>query len=117
MPEGTPLMTLPILSSDLGHLTADELSAWQGIGKAQLYAVYRTGPYTYADEYFPAGEYAAAFLPAGSDFAFILQVTKDGIVRIDYCGIHFDICQGLTIDEIFHEHPWSFLLGPLPIPE
>jgi hypothetical protein len=113
--EGTPVQTLPMLSSDLGHLRTDEIRAWQGIGEAQLYAVYRTGPYTYADEFFPSGEYAVAFIPEGSDFAFILQVTRDGIVRIDYCGVQLDICQGSTMEEIYQEHGSAFILGPLPV--
>lgn len=113
--EGTLIQTLPMLSSDLGHLTMSEINAWQGIREAQLYAVYRTGPYTYSDEFFPSGEYAVALVPEGSDFAFILQVTQEGIVRIDYCGMHLDICQGSTIDEIYQEHKSAFILGPLPI--
>jgi hypothetical protein len=60
--EGTPVQTWPMLSSDLGHLRTNEIRAWQGIGEAQLYAVYRTGPYTYADEFFSSGEYAVAFI-------------------------------------------------------
>jgi len=115
--DGTLVQTLPMLSSDLGHLTIDEINSWQGIGEAQLYAVYRTGSYTYSDEFFPAGEFAVAFLPDGSAFVFILQVTRDGIVRIDYCGVHVDICPGSTIEEILRDHESAFILGPLPIIE
>ncbi len=113
--DGTLVQTLPMLSADLGHLRVNEINSWQGIGKAQLYAVYRTGSYTYSDEFFPAGEYAVAFLPEGSAFVFILQVTQDGIVRIDYCGVHHDICAGSTIEEIYQEHESVFILGPFPI--
>jgi len=112
--DGTLVQTLPMLSSDLGHLRITEINSWQGVGKAQLYAVYRTGTYTYSDEFFPAGEFAVAFIPNDSAFAFILQVTRDGIVRVDYCGVHFDICPGATIDKIFQEHESEFLLGPFP---
>jgi hypothetical protein len=112
--EGTPVETLPMLSSDLGHLTVDEIISWQGMDAVQLYAVYRTGPYTYRDEYFPAGEYAVAFVPYEREFAFILQVTEDGIVRIDYCGVQLDICQGSTIEEIMRENESAFVVGPLP---
>ena len=112
--DGTLVQTLPMLSSDLGHLRITEINSWQGVGKAQLYAVYRTGTYTYSDEFFPAGEFAVAFIPNDSAFAFILQVTRDGIVRVDYCGVHFDICPGATIDKIFQEHESVFLLGPFP---
>jgi hypothetical protein len=62
-------------------------------------------------------EFAVAFIPEGSAFAFILQVTRDGIVRIDYCGVHDDICPGSTIEEIFQEHESEFILGPFPIAE
>lgn len=118
--EGTLIQTLPILSSDLSHVVISEKNTWRGIGGGQLYAVYRTGPYTYADEFFPAGEYAVVFVPEGldpegPDFATILQVTKDGIVRIDNCAVSFDICQGSTIAEIHQEHESAFILGPLPI--
>jgi hypothetical protein len=106
-----------MLSDDLGHLRINEINSWQGIGEAQLYAVYRTGSYTYSDEFFPAGEFAVAFLPEGSSFVFIFQVTRNGIVRIDYCGAHYDICPGSTIDEIFQEHESEFILGPFPIVE
>jgi len=115
--DGTLVQTLPMLSADLGHLTVDEINSWQGIGEARLYAVYRTGSYTYSDEFFPAGEFAVAFVPVGSSFVFILQVTRDGIVRIDYCGVHLDICPGSTIEEIFREYPSEFIMGPLPIVE
>jgi hypothetical protein len=119
--DGTIVQTLPMLSSDLGHLSVDEISVWQGIGEAKLYAVYRTGSYTFADEFFPLGDYAVALFPEasdeGSDYVFILQVTREGIVRIDYCGVHCDVCQGSTIQEIFREHASAFILGPDPILE
>jgi hypothetical protein len=115
--DGTLVQTMPMLSADLGHLRINEINSWQGIGEGRLYAVYRTGSYTYSDEFFPAGEFAVAFLPEGSAFVFILQVTRDGIVRIDYCGVHDDICPGSTIDEIFQEHESEFILGPFPIVE
>lgn len=115
--DGTLVRTLPTLSSDLGHLRINEINTWKGIGETQLYAVYRTGSYTYSDGFFPAGEFAVAFLPEGSDFAFILQVTRDGIVRMDYCGVHHDICPGSTIEEVFQEHESEFILGPFPIAE
>jgi len=113
----TLVQTMPMLSADLGHLRINEINAWRGIGDVQLYAVYRTGSYTYSDEFFPADEYAVAFIPQGSAFVFILQVTRDGIVRIDYCGLHLDICQGSTIEEVSQEHESEFILGPLPIVE
>lgn len=113
--DGTLVQTLPMLSADLGHLRVKEIASWQGIGKAQLYAVYRTGSYTYSDEFFPAGEYAVALIPEGSAFVFILQVTQDGIVRIDYCGIHIDICAGSTIEAIYQEHKSEFILGSFPV--
>ena len=113
--DGTLVQTMPMLSSDLGHLRINEINSWQGIGEVQLYAVYRTGSYTYSDEFFPAGEFAVAFIPRGSSFVFILQVTQDGIVRIDYCGVYDDICPGSTIEEIYQYHESEFILGPFLI--
>ncbi len=113
--EGTIVQTLPLLSDDMVHLRIDGIQAWHGLGDVQLYAVYRTGDYTYSDEYFPAGEYAVAFLSEGSEFAAILQVTQNGIVRIDFCGVRFDICHGSTIEEKYQENPLAFILGPLDI--
>jgi len=113
--DGTLVQTLPMLSADLGHLRVNEINSWRGIVKAQLYAVYRTGSYTYSDEIFPAGEYAVALVPLESDVVFILQVTRDGIIRIDCCGLHHDFCAGSTIEEIHEEHESEFILGPFPI--
>lgn len=110
---GTPVKTLPILSSDLGHMRADQVTEWAGMQHDRLYAVYRTSDYTYADEYYPKGEYAVAFLLPGSEFAFIFQVTRAGIVRVDYCGVRLDICNGSTIAEVQRDHPEAFVLGPL----
>ena len=115
--DGTLVQTMPMLSSDLGHLRINEINSWQGIGEVHLYAVYRTGSYTYSDEFFPAGEFAVAFIPRGSSFVFILQVTKDGIVRIDYCGVYEDICPESTIEKIFQDHESEFILGPFMIAE
>lgn len=113
--EGTIVQTMPLLSDDLGHLRINDIKAWHGLGEVQLYAVYRTGDYTYADEFYPAGEYAIAFTYEGSEFAAILQVTQDGIVRIDNCGVRLDICNGSTLEELSQEHESAFILGPLPI--
>lgn len=112
--DGTLVQTLPILSSDLGHHRKDQIHAgWPAMCDARLYAVYRTGPYSYSDEFYPAGEYAVAFLTEGSIFATIFQVTREGIVRIDYCGVDEAFCQGSSIKEIFQEQPSAFILGPI----
>ncbi len=116
-PEGTIVQTMPLLSDDLGHLRVDDIKAWHGLGDVLLYAVYRTGDYTYSDEFYPAGEYAVVFVSEGSEFAHILQVTQDGIVRIDFCGVRLDICNGSTIEEISQENESAFILGPLPVGE
>lgn len=111
--EGTLVQALPLLSDDLGFLRPAQINAWHGMGDARLYAVYSTGDYVYADEYFPKGEYAVAFLPPGTEFAFIFQVTPAGIVRIDTCGIRLDICHGEEIEQLQDDHPDAFILGPL----
>lgn len=113
--EGTLVQTMPVLSSDLGQVRINRQSTGNGFEDVQLYAVYKTGPYTYADEYFPAGEYAIAFVHEGSMYATIYQVTSEGIVRVDFCGVTMDICHGGSIERIYKEYPSAFILGPIPI--
>ncbi len=105
--DGTLVEALPVLGSEGGHIRIDEINSWQGIGAARLYAVYRTGSYTYSDEFYPAGEFAVVFIPEDSTGALTLQVTPDGIVRFDHSF-------GPTTEQLYKEHPSDFILGPLP---
>jgi hypothetical protein len=82
--EGTPVEVLPVLGSEGHHLRREQVAGWQGIPEANLVAVYRVGTEGYADPYFPRGDTALAFLQAGHPGMVILQVTSEGIVRLDY---------------------------------
>ena len=104
-PEATLVEALPVLGSEGGHVRMDEIDEWEGIGAAKLYGVYRTGSETYSDEFFPSGEFAVVFIPAGSEIPLTLQVTQNGIIRFD---------QGFrpTLEELLREHGSDFVLGP-----
>lgn len=109
-PDGTIVEALPVLGSEGGHVRKADLDTWQGIGPAELYAVYRTGSDTFSDEFYPAGEFAVVF--ALADYAgdtVTLHVTQDGIVRIDH-GF------GPTAEELYQQQQEDFILGPFPPP-
>jgi hypothetical protein len=103
--EGTLVEVLPILGSEGHHTRRLEMSSWPGIGGARLYAAYRTSESTYSDEYFPAGDYAIAFIMPGKVDGVVFQVTQDGIVRMDYQMLS-------TIDEIVKNS--EVILSPTP---
>ena len=107
--DGTLVQALPVLGSEGGHVRIDEINSWEGIGAARLYAVYRTGSYTYSDDFYPAGEFAVVFIPEGSAGALPLQATQGGIVRFDHAF-------GPTIEELHQDHASDFILGPFPTP-
>ena len=105
-PDGTMVEAFPVLGSEGGHVRKPEIDAWAGLGQAELYAVYRTTrSNTYSDEFYPAGEFAVVFFLKDPGGFVTLQVTRDGIVRID-SGF------GNTVDEIYQEHKEDFILGP-----
>jgi hypothetical protein len=103
--EGTPVEVLPILGSEGHHMRRSEMSSWQGIGDARLYAVYRISESTYSDEDFPAGDYGIAFVMSNKVDGIVFQVTEDVIVRMDYQMLS-------TIDEIIKNS--EVILGPTP---
>lgn len=107
-PDGTVVEAFPVLGSEGGHVRKPEVDAWEGLSSAKLYAVYRTTrSNTYSDEFYPAGEFAVVFIIKESGGTVTMQVTRDGIVRIDH-GF------GKTVDKIYLEYKEDFILGPLP---
>jgi hypothetical protein len=103
--EGTPVEVLPIIGPEGHHIRRSEMSSWPGIDDARLYAAYRTSESTYSDEYFPAGDYAIAFIMPSKVDGVVFQVTQDGIVRMDYQMLS-------TIDEIVKNS--EVILSPTP---
>jgi hypothetical protein len=73
-----------MLGGEGSHLRRSDFNSWPGIGKAQLYAVYRNIQNTQTDEFFPAGEFGVAFLQEDGVNVVVFQVTEDGVARIDY---------------------------------
>jgi hypothetical protein len=82
--EGTPVEALPILGSEGQHLRRDDFGSWPGIGSSRLHAVVRVEPPAVADEFFPPGDYAVAFLQEDGVNVVVFQITDEGIVRMDY---------------------------------
>jgi hypothetical protein len=108
--DGAMVEAFPILGSEGWYLREADVDTWPGIGPVDVYAVYRTGSDTYSDEFYPAGEYAVVFAQPGSAETVTLQVTRDGIVRLDY-GFR------PTIQELYQQHEADFILGPFALPD
>ncbi len=104
-PEGTPVEALPILGAEGGHMRKSEIDTWTGVGAARLYAVYTVPATTYADAYYPVGEYSIAFFMPDWDSTVVFQVGSQGIVRVDY---RFES----PSEEILGLHPENLILGP-----
>jgi len=81
--EGTLVDVLPFLGAEGSHLRRDELSNWQGLDVAGLYAVYRVSDEAYSTNDYPAGEYGIAFRTKEPHTIVTLQVENGRILRID----------------------------------
>ena len=106
--EGAPVEVLPILGSEGHHMRRADFSTWAGIGAAQLFAAYRISESTYADEFFPTGDFGVAFLLEDRSNAVVFQVTEQGIVRIDFLTLP-------ALQSILAES--EVIYGPIPISE
>jgi len=82
--EGTPVEVLPFLGSEGGFLRKDEISNWQGVDAAGLYAVYKVSPAVIFEQYYPAGEYAIMLVGKEDQSPVVLRVDAGRIVRVDY---------------------------------
>jgi hypothetical protein len=82
--EGSPVETLPFLSSEGHHLRRDEIKQWNEIDAIGLYAIYevKAAAITF-EQYFPVGKYAILLITEGSDPAVALRIGERGIVRVD----------------------------------
>lgn len=81
--EGTLVEVLPLLGAEGSHLRRDELSSWQGIDVAGLYAVYRVSDEAYSNKDYPAGEYGIAFRTKDQHTIVTFQVENGRILRVD----------------------------------
>ena len=81
--EGTLVEVLPVLSSEGTYLHKDEISNWQFLDVAGLFAVYQVSENAYSDENFPKGNYAVILAGNENIPGIILHITNMGIVRMD----------------------------------
>ena len=82
--EGTSVDVLPILGPEGTYLWKDEIGNWAGLDVAGLYAVYQVAESAYSDQYYPKGDYGLLLVSEGAEPGIVLQITRDGIVRIDH---------------------------------
>jgi hypothetical protein len=82
--EGTLVDVLPFLGAEGSHLRADELSSWQGIDVAGLYAVYRVSDEAYSSKDYPVGEYGIVFRTKDPHTIVTFQVENGRILRVDF---------------------------------
>jgi hypothetical protein len=82
--EGTLVESIPVLGPEGHHVRRDEMGDWLSIQASGVYAVYRVSEQVYSDEFYPAGEYAIAFLSENQEYLVTVQVTDGKIVRLDY---------------------------------
>jgi hypothetical protein len=82
--EGTRVMVVPFLGPEGHYQHRAEYENWDGPDVIGLLAVYRTGPGTWSDPAYPAGDFGLVFLLPGGAETLTLQVTGDQIIRYDY---------------------------------
>jgi len=101
--EGTVVEVLPSLGPEGSFMRKDEIGNWQGLGAVGLYAVYRVSDRAYSDEYYPKGDYGIILVGGENRSNFVLQVSHEGIVRIDYPA---------ALDEILARDASEVILAP-----
>jgi hypothetical protein len=82
--EGDSIDVLPMLGPEGHFLRKEEADAWGGLEITELYTVYKNAEDVYADENYPAGEYAIVFVGKPEITHVTLRVSNGKIVRIDY---------------------------------
>lgn len=82
--EGTIVEVLPFLGPEGHFIRKEDIETWDGLDVSDLLAVYRVSELAYADENYPVGEYAIAFVDREPHTSITLQIRDGLIVRIDY---------------------------------
>lgn len=101
--EGTLVEVLPILGPEGSYLWKDEISNWTGLEVTALFAVYQVSDSAYSDEYYPKGDYGIILIGGENKSNIVLQVSNEGIVRIDY---------PTALDEILARDASEVILAP-----
>ena len=80
--EGTLVNVLPLLGPEGSFIHEAELSNFQPVDMTGIFAVYSVSASAYAEEAYPAGEYAAMFTTVEDQIFIVFQI-REGIVRMD----------------------------------
>lgn len=107
--EGTVVNVLPMLSSEGHFIRKDEIDTWQGIDVVALYAVYRVSDDALKEDFFPAGEYMAFFVPPEGEPGVALRIAEGGIVRVDS---QFDLFPE-SLDAVIERDTSEVILAPI----
>jgi hypothetical protein len=107
--EANPVRALAFLGSEGGHIRQDEIEQWTGVAADGIYAIYEASPEVYADEYFPAGQYAVVLINQRDMYGTVLRVVESGIVRVDTL---FDISPE-SLDATLEREAETMILAPV----
>jgi hypothetical protein len=107
--EGTVVEVLPSLGVEGSYLRKADAGKFTGLNVMGLYAVYEVPDSAYSEENFPAGDYGIALVGEKGTPDIVLQVRKEGIVRIDYI---FD-GSGSRLADVLDRDAVKFVLPPL----
>ena len=103
--EGTLVNVLPFLGPEGSFMHESDLSNFIPMQALGIYAVYSVSDSAYAEEAFPAGEYAVMFTTA-EDQIFIVYQIRQGIVRID------TVFSSSTRDTVIQRDASELILAP-----
>ena len=80
--EGTLVNVLPLLGPEGSFIHEAELSNFQPMDMTGIFAMYSVSASAYAEEAYPAGEYAVMFTTIEDQIFIVFQI-REGIVRMD----------------------------------
>ena len=103
--EGTLVNVLPFLGPEGSFMHESDMLNFIPMQALGIYAVYSVSDSAYAEEAFPAGEYAVMFTTA-EDQIFIVYQIRQGIVRID------TVFSSSTRDMVIQRDASELILAP-----
>ncbi len=115
--EGTLVEVLPFLGAEGSHLRRDEISEWQGIDVAGLYAVYRVSDEAFSSQDYPAGEYGIVFRTKYPQDIVTFQAENGSILRVDSTFIQQFDPDGIPPELNFEMNAQEIILPPPHIKE
>jgi len=103
--EGTLVNVLPLLGPEGSFVHESDLSTFAPMKALGIYAVYSISKSAYAEDAYPAGEYAVMFTTE-QDQIFIVYQIREGIVRTD------TVFSASSRDMIIQRDALKLLLAP-----